>query len=270
VLLDSTPQPTNFAELLERMDLLVVRARDENSRDGYFAVVYRLVTRALQDAVAAGRFEDAGREERFALIFAGRYFDALERFRRQQVTPLSWSEAFRAVTNWRPTVVQHILLGMNAHINFDLGIAAVLTAQGEDLQLMRRDFDMVNDVLAGLTDRVQAALARIWPSMRLLDALGGQKDEEILNFSMRRARQAAWRNAERLAVLDTDAQQAELERIDLKTRDLARKVLTPGVKLTLALLVVRAQERGDVASIIGHLEGAPEVNAYLAALRSGD
>ena len=42
----------------------------------------------------------------------------------------------------------------------------------------------------------------------------------------------------------------------------------PGLKLTLALLLVRAQERGDVASIIDRLEAAPEVNAYLGQLRA--
>ena len=124
-------------------------------------------------------------------------------------------------------------------------------------------------VVTDSAERAVAAISQRVPDLILTPKLLSSKDEAILDFSMRRARQAGWLHAERLAVLDADAQRAELERIDLKACDLARKVLTPGVKLTLALLLVRAQERGDVASIIDRLAAAPEVNAYLAALRSG-
>ena len=44
---------------------------------------------------------------------------------------------------------------------------------------------------------------------------------------------------------------------------LARKIQTPGVKLTVALLLIRAQEPRSVSTIIDQLEAAPEVTAYL-------
>ena len=262
------PPPTTLADLLQRLDVLIDDTRRANSRIAYFAVLYRLVTRALQETAAASPFEDPARIERLTTIFAGRYFDALDRFMHKQAAPLCWSEAFRAATNVRPVVVQHLLLGMNAHINYDLGIAVVQAAPGAELAKLRPDFELVNDVLAGLIDRIEQALTRIYPALRLVDALGGRTDEEILEFSLRTARAVAWSNAERLAVLDGDAQAAELQRTDRLTQKLARKILTPGLKLTLALLLVRAQERGDVASIIDRLEAAPEVNTYLSQLRA--
>ena len=69
---------------------------------------------------------------------------------------------------------------------------------------------MINAIFGGLIDHTQAALARMVPTMRLLDALGGRTDEAVLEFSIRRARAAAWAAAERLAVLGPDAQQVEL------------------------------------------------------------
>lgn len=46
-------------------------------------------------------------------------------------------------------------------------------------------------------------------------------------------------------------------------RTLARKIQTPSVKLSPALLLVRAQEPRNVSSIIDQLEAAPEVREYL-------
>jgi len=265
-------QPVKRAEgvddIIERLRLVVDQARGENSRVAYFAVLYRLTTEALRAGIEAGRFEDPARLARLTSIFADRYFDAVERFRRGDVQALSWDEAFRATASWRPVVVQHLVLGMNAHINYDLGIAAAQAAPGAELPRLRRDFDAVNAVFGELIDRVEGALARVWPTLRLLDALGGRSEEKIINFSIRHARAAAWAAAERLVLLDGDAQLAELHRIDLETRALARKILTPGVKLTLALLVVRLQERGDVSTIMGWLEQAPEINSLFQTLRS--
>jgi hypothetical protein len=258
----------NVAEVLEGLDAVVERAQREQSRIGYFAVLYRLTTRVVQEGLRGGRFEDPARTELLTSIFAQRYFDTLERFRRKEPTALCWDEALRATDSWRPVVVQHLLLGMNAHINFDLGIAAAQAAPDDELPLLRRDFDAINAIFGGLIDHVERALARIWPTLRLIDTIGGRTDEAILEFSIQRARAAAWAAAERLAVLDGPAQQAEVQRIDTSTRKLARKILTPGLKLTLALLAVRAQERGDVLSILEQLEHAPEVSAYIKQVRS--
>jgi Family of unknown function (DUF5995) len=206
---------------------------------------------------------------RFTSTFAGRYFDALDAFHRNDALALCWTMAFRAIANWRPVVAQHLHLGMNAHVNYDLGIEEALTAPGAELPPMRGDFEAVDDIFSGLIDRVGDALARIWPSLRLLDFVGGRTDEKIINFSIRRARASAWVAAQRLAMLDGDAQVRELRRIDLEAGAVARKILTPSLKLTLALLVVRAEERGDVASIVDKLGRAPEVNEFLRHSGSG-
>jgi len=262
-------ESTSIDDVLQRLGVIIDDARTRGSRVGYFAVLYRLVTRALIDATGGNRFEDPARMERLAAIFAGRYFDALAHYTAHQSTPLCWTEAFHAASDWRPIVVQHLLLGINAHINYDLAIAVVLTAPADELPSMRHDYDLFNDILAGLIDRIELALARIYPALHVVHALGGRTEEKILEFSMREARASAWRTAERLAVLDDAARAVELERTDRWIRALALKVLMPGWALTAALLVVRAQERGSVARIIDQLEAAPEVNAFLAQVRSG-
>jgi hypothetical protein len=263
------PLADPLADVVDRLNLIVEHARNEDSRMAYFAVLYRLTTEALQAAAMNGRFDDPVRLGQFTSTFASRYFDALDAFRRNDTHALCWTVAFRATASWRPIVVQHLILGMNAHINYDLAIAAAVTAPGAELPRLGRDFAAVNDIFGGLIDRVGDALARIWPSLRLLDALGGRTDEKIINYSIRRARAAAWAAAQQLAALDGDAQKIELHRLDVETHAVAQKILSPGLKLSLALLLVRAQERGDVASIVDQLERAPEVDGFLRSIGSG-
>ena len=69
-----------------------------------------------------------------------------------ELSPTSWRVAFDAAARRRPIVLQHLLLGMNAHINLDLGVTAATFAGPEGLATVRRDFDAINRVLADLVD----------------------------------------------------------------------------------------------------------------------
>ena len=105
--------------------------------------------------------------------------------------------AFRAAHAWRPTVLQHLLLGMNAHINLDLGIACAEIAPGKDIVELETDFKQINAVFAGLIQTVQERLNRVSPLYRFVDDVGGAADRAVINFSIGRAREEAWRFATR-------------------------------------------------------------------------
>src|SRR5690606_9901383 len=128
---------------------------------GYFAVLYRRVTARVDDGIRQGRFEDGARMERLDVVFANRYLDALARYRAGEATTRSWAVAFRAAETWNPLVLQHLLLGMNAHINLDLGIAAAETAPGAALPGLERDFHEITTLLGEMLDDVQDRIGRI-------------------------------------------------------------------------------------------------------------
>ena len=93
-------------------------------RTGLFAAVYRQVTAAVAQRLGEGRFDDAARLHRFDALFAGRYLSALAEWRGGRDPGRSWRLAFRASEDAGPVLVQHVLLGINAHINLDLAVAA--------------------------------------------------------------------------------------------------------------------------------------------------
>jgi hypothetical protein len=243
-------------EVIEHLDEVVDLARREKSRLGYFAALYRNVTIKVNEGILAGSFEDGARMERFDVAFANRYLDALERYNRGEEPSKCWRTSFRAADNWHPVVLQHLLLGINAHINLDLGIAAAQTSPGTQLAGLRGDFDSINNILWAMLEDVQDKLTLVSPLMSWLDRAGGRSDEVILNFSIERAREAAWRVAERLAPLGPEAMQKEIDVLDHWVDVLAAVIeYPPDNTIRLASFVVRLTEIRDARKVIDILAG---------------
>ena len=237
-------------EVIEQLNDIIAWSRREKSRLGYFAVLYRNVTANVKEGIATGRFEDGPRMEQLDVTFANRYLDAMHQFRRGQQPTRCWQASFRAASSSWPIVLQHLLLGMNAHINLDLGVASALVSPGDRLPALRRDFDEINTILSAMTDDVQDKLNNVWPYMSLCDRVGCRTDETVMNFSLRRARTAAWSVAQRLAPLSPAEMEAEIDRIDRRAAMLARLVRYPGLTASLATLVIRLCEKNNIPHII--------------------
>lgn len=242
--------PTTIDAVLGRLDEIIERSRQRASRLGYFPALYRKVTAAVQRGIAEGFFDDGERMERLDVVFAERYLRALHEHDDGGRPTEPWRIAFHTAGRWWPIVLQHLLLGINAHINLDLGIAAARVAPGESIHDLRADFDRINSILAGLVDEVSDELAEVWPLLRVLDRLGGRSDEAIINFSMERARDFAWSSALRLAPLGETERNARIAELEASVAELADLVLKPGPLITLATKVVRLGELRGVPRII--------------------
>ncbi len=221
-----------------------------NDRVGYFAALYTLMTERVRADIERERFRDGARLERLACHFAGRYLVALERYRAGEPAPQSWVVAFETADHWRPLILQHLMLGMNAHINFDLGIAAAEVADDDDLARVRDDFFEINDVLAELFEVIQRRMAVVSPWLGILDQVGGRKDDAVVNFSMRRARDAAWRVAETYAPLDAAARLEAERELDARFARFAQVVVKPGRLITTAALLIRLRELASPGEVI--------------------
>ena len=240
-------------DVIEKLDEIIDRSYWQKCRLGYFAALYRKVTIEVKKGIKSGFFEDGERMECFDVIFAKRYIDALERYRSNGVLTRSWQIAFETSNHLWPIVLQHLLLGMNAHINLDLGIAAAETSPKDAIHDLREDFNRINDILASLVDEVERKLAHIWPILKLLDYVGGRTDETLINFNMERARDQAWKLAMDLAPLEQADQIPKIADLDKDIVVIARKVLNPGLIASAAAGIIRLGERGSIPQIIDML-----------------
>src|SRR3982074_2070477 len=150
----SQPAPKTIDEVLQQTDQVIFTCRKESSRLGFFATLYRNVTIKVKEGIAAGAFEDGPRMERFDVVFANRYLAALQSFRQSQPLSKCWLIAFQTAHNYWPLIIQQLLIGTNAHVNFDLGVTAAEVAPGAELETLRGDFDRINNILGGMVLKV--------------------------------------------------------------------------------------------------------------------
>jgi len=225
---------STIGEVITSLTDIIDDCQQENSRLGFFPAMYQKVTLRIDDGIQHGRFEDGRRMERLDVVFDNRYIEAFQRHRQGKPTTRSWAFTFDMAQRPHPMVIQHLLLGMNAHINLDLGIAAAEVCRGQDLESLRNDFFEVNAVLASLLDEVQRGVNESSPLFQILDRLGWRADEALGNFSIRHARRSAWSKAIELHQLPEEKLAARIDAYDQEVTTLAR-LLCPPLELGNAL-----------------------------------
>ena len=105
--------------------------------------VYRRGTIAVRDEINRGGFLDAAWLEKWDLVFAGIYLEAMDHWDRGQAPSGPWQVAFEATRDTAVPPLRHVLLGLNAHVNFDLPQALIKVISDEefrDPQIMQRRF----------------------------------------------------------------------------------------------------------------------------------
>jgi hypothetical protein len=128
-----------------------LQAADDHRR--HFLATYVRTTEAVGAQIHRAGFEDPVWVDRWDGAFAQLYLDALAAFERD---PACAARPWRAALGADPSTppLQLVLLGMNAHINYDLPqalLAVIDDAQFHDAVLLtrrRRDHERIDDVLA--------------------------------------------------------------------------------------------------------------------------
>lgn len=248
------PQAQTIADAISMLEVVIASARRENSRLGYFPALYRKVTIRVRDGLLRGEFEDNSRMENLDVNFANRYLAAVYQHWNGETPTRAWQLSFEADQDRRPIVLQHLLLGINAHINLDLGIAAAQTCPGAELPGLKNDFFAINTLLASLVSQVKAEINQVSPLFGPLDQWAGITDDVMINFSLQKARDAAWRAAEKLATLSPEQQTAEIIRMDQWVANFGKIVWKPPSRtVRFFLALIRLGERKSAAEIINVL-----------------
>jgi hypothetical protein len=184
----------------------------------HFLATYQRTTLAVGKAVDDGFFEDSAWVERWDVAFAELYLDALDTYLSGGAPSRPWRLAFDASSDL--PALRHVLLGINAHVNYDLPqalLAVISDADFSDSSLIasrRRDHERIDSILAGRVAAEDAELGMQGRSLtdRVLQPLNRLSSKRFL----REARTKVWHNtvqlqAARLAGAGYDARLAELE-----------------------------------------------------------
>ena len=191
----------SIAALLARMDSELVRLRKADDARRFFHATYLRTTRAVVAEIDRGGFADAAWLRRWDVAFADLYLDALAADRSGQAVPLPWRVAFDAARDRADLPpLRHVLLGMNAHINYDLPqalLAVIRPAEFDDARLLAAraaDHRHVDEVLlrrVGAEDVRVGAVSRLSRTDRLLRPLNRAATRRLIA----EARAKVWANA---------------------------------------------------------------------------
>jgi Family of unknown function (DUF5995) len=248
-------------QVIQALDQIIDWSWTTRNRIGYFAGLYRRVTSSVKEGIDQGKFQNGPLMEQLDVTFANRYLQAYEQHRSGQSPTRSWQLAFQVSAKWYPLVVQQLLIGINAHINLDLGIAAAAIAPGNQLPGLKTDFDQINAVLASLVGTVEKEIAQVSPLIGLLETFGLKTETAIINFSIDVARDAAWSHATKLAVTPPDQLPAAINQIDVETQEFGRDVvMSPFLRLSL----IRIFETNNIRRVIDVLAAKPVAKAATA------
>ena len=200
------PLPGRVDDVVDRL-----RAIEEAlpERDGVraFTALYRAVTEAVDERVRPGTFADPRFTRWLDVVFANLYFRALRaHVLGPKRPPRAWAALFEARSRQGVAPIQFALAGMNAHINRDLPVALVETCRALDVVPERgcpqyADFRAIDPLLAETEVRVRADFAT--GLVGWADEALGELDSVVAMWNVRRARAAAWVNAETLWAVRT-------------------------------------------------------------------
>jgi hypothetical protein len=180
----------------------------ENDGVRRFNELYLAVTRAVAVEQTKTTFEDPPFMTRLDVVFADLYFAAVDDDGAGREVSRAWAPLFqkRAAKGIAP--LQFAIAGMNAHINHDLALALVTATKEVGISLGRdtpqhRDYVAINGVL----ERVQDAIKERFTTgvVKQIDKAGGAVDDMLASWSVARARDNAWTQAQTLDALDASA-----------------------------------------------------------------
>jgi hypothetical protein len=207
-----------------------------------FLGTYLRTTEAVGAAVSDGLFEDPDWVERWDVVFAELYLEAHDAdiAGEPSQVPRPWRLAFQAPAEL--PALRHVLLGINAHVNYDLPQAMLAVISPEDFQdpallaRRRRDHERIDTVLSA---RVKAEDAELGGDRTLLDRILTPLNRIGSKRFLREARQKVWHNvgelhAARLA--GGDVYRGRLSELEVLSAARIADLLAPGqVLLRLAV-----------------------------------
>jgi len=185
--------------LIERMQALLEPLRAAGDPRQYFHAVYLRTTIAVAEAIRGDGFIDPAWAERWDVTFADLYLDALQAAMSGEQPTRPWQIAFGAPRDL--PALNHVLLGMNAHINFDLPQALVTVISDEEfddpalLARRKQDHHAIDRVLTARVAAEDDELVSVSGPGSTLDRLLRPLNQRASQRFLRESREKVWANA---------------------------------------------------------------------------
>ena len=238
-----------IATVVAAMDARLARMPPDRSAQRAFLGTYRRTTLAVAKAIDDAQFEDPEWVERWDVVFADLYLSALDLDLGLGLAgsgdvrvPRPWRLAFDAPASL--PALRHVLLGINAHINYDLPQALLAVISDDEfadpvlVARRSRDHERIDGVLSGRVAAEDSELGTV-SSRSVLDRVLQPLNRLSSKRFLREARQKVWHNTMELQacrLVGEEAYRARLAELEVLSAARIADLLAPGqVLLRLAV-----------------------------------
>jgi len=247
--------------LIQRMQELLepMEAGDDPNRI-FHATYLRTTIAVAAEIKRPGGFADPEWTERWDVAFADLYLEALEQLQAGEQPSRPWAVAFGARQNL--PVLNRLLLGMNAHINYDLpqALLAVITDEEFDdaglIAMREADHKAIDDILASRVSAEGDELTSVAGPGSVLDRLLKRFNQSGTRRFLREARQKVWANAISLSHArrsGTGAYATRLAELEELCAAKVTELQAPGqvlLKLAIKGFGVRLPDHADLSGVV--------------------
>jgi hypothetical protein len=236
-------RPTSVTEALAALEAVTARLFEAGDQRAAFPDIYAIITRRVAESVALGRgafFLEPQWISRLAGRFCERYLETLRwSLRSEPQDTGAWSVAYACCEIGDMLPVNHVMLGLSAHINYDLalGLAANIAelGGGDDATMLARykhDHDAVNHLLrASVPEAFDHLVTKHrCPASRMLYRRAYAAAEWLAMMMLTTWRERVWGDAMDLLQAQTPVERnAILSRIERRSRQHAKVLAAPGI-----------------------------------------
>jgi hypothetical protein len=229
------------ADVIERTQQRIDELPAELEGRRAFMAAYLRTTETVGAAIEEARFEDPQWVEQWDVAFANLFLDAHDADIEGRPVPRPWRLAFDAPADL--PALRRVLLGINAHINYDLPQAMLAVISPDDfvdpvlIERRRRDHERIDAVLAS---RVSAEDDALGDERTLTDRLLTPFNRLGTRRFLRESRKKVWHNVGELNIArlkGTQAYEARLAELEVLSAARIADLLAPGqviLRLTIA------------------------------------
>jgi hypothetical protein len=222
-------KPQTIADVFKTMQTIDATCVDEDGLK-WFNWLYMTVTKAVENKVAGGGFNDPAWLSKLDVLFATLYFDAVAGGLGSGSCPECWKVMLSVRDQVKIARIQFALAGMNAHIDHDLPIAIVSTCQATNTIPQHgtpqyNDYTSVNPTLDSLIDQAKQELNVRLPGDPLPAV--SHLEDLIATWNLAIFREQAWDTAQSLWG-ESDAEiKVRMDLTDVLVAQLSAALLVP-------------------------------------------
>ncbi|WP_158843962.1 DUF5995 family protein [Saccharothrix deserti] len=265
-------RPATIEEAIPCMQVALRYFHERNDYRAVFLRAYYIITLNVHSAIHRYGdyknpiFFDADWVRAQAGHFASLYFQSMTTHERDPESERAWKLAHRMAEEKTSTVLQDLLLGLNAHINYDLAYGTFLNLRqhGDDaahLLLPRRKFDhdQVNNILVRSIPQIAETLTRDYGGgIGLLRKTLNGLDVVLTGTGLKHYRERVWWSAvSYLTTADEEELNLVHQKLNWESAQLAKLIADTSVWSLPVRRLGRAIRKEDYSGII--LESAATV-----------